>query len=130
MNKEIKIALIILLSIIVMAVAISLKPWYTVQPGETAIHMRFGNPRQVATTPGIRWKIPLIDNVVIINNRICRINIETRSLSKDLQTVDIGAVLNYRIQNGFEIFKTVGPDFASVIINPFVQESLKAVVVW
>jgi regulator of protease activity HflC (stomatin/prohibitin superfamily) len=117
-----------LICFMLLFIAWGMKPWYIVQPGETAIQLQFGKPKRVINEPGIYLRTPLIDKIVYINNRICRTSIETRSLSKDLQTVDIGAVLNYRINKGYEIFKSVGSDFETIIINPFVQESLKAVV--
>ncbi|MCL4361600.1 prohibitin family protein [Candidatus Dependentiae bacterium] len=103
-------------------------PFYIVEPGQTALHLRLGRFVQAHEVSGCYFKMPAIDSVIYINNRICKTVIETTALSKDLQFVSIGVAINYKINNAIELYKTVGTDFEKVIIDPFAQESIKAVV--
>ncbi len=103
-------------------------PFYIVNPGFTALHMRLGKIIKAETSSGFYFKAPLIDSVIYINNRICKSTIETTALSKDLQFVSIGVAINYKINDAIELYQKVGTDFESVIIDPFAQESIKAVV--
>lgn len=102
--------------------------FYIVEPGYTALHLRLGQIIAAHETSGWYIKAPLVDTVIYINNRICKTVIETTALSKDLQTVSIGVAINYKINNAISLYQTVGTNFEHVIIDPFAQESIKAVV--
>lgn len=101
--------------------------YYIVDPGYTALHLRLGRFVEAQEISGCYFKIPLIDNIIYINNRINKIVIETTALSKDLQFVSIGVAINYRISSAIKLYQTVGTDFEEIIIDPFAQESIKAV---
>lgn len=102
--------------------------FYIVQPGYTALHLRLGRIIDTHAVSGCYFKIPLIDTIVYVNNRICKSVIETTALSKDLQSVSIGVAINYKISNAVQLYQNVGTDFERIIIDPFAQESIKAVV--
>ncbi|MFZ5953853.1 MAG: prohibitin family protein [Candidatus Dependentiae bacterium] len=102
--------------------------FYIVEPGYTALHLRLGQIISAHEASGWYVKAPIIDSVIYINNRICKSVIETTALSKDLQTVSIGVAINYKINNAVALYQTVGTNFEQVIIDPFAQESIKAVV--
>lgn len=101
--------------------------YYIVDPGETALQIRMGKIVSCTDVSGFYLKAP-IDKIVRINNRIVKSGIETEALSHDLQFVSIGVAINYRINNAQDIFNRVGPDIVKVIIDPFAQESIKAIV--
>lgn len=103
-------------------------PFYILNPGEVAIHLRLGRVVAENTISGLYFKVPVIDTVSKINVQIQKCNIETESLSKDLQSVSIGVALNYKIEDAVSLFREVGINFEQVIINPLAQESIKAIV--
>ncbi len=102
-------------------------PYYVLTPGYTALHMRLGAFKSAQTEAGAYFKLPLVDSVIFIDNRIQKSVIETSALSKDLQTIDIGVAINYRISDAISLYKSIGTNYEQVIINPFAQESVKAV---
>lgn len=102
-------------------------PYYVLNPGYTALHMRLGAFKAAQIEPGAYFKLPLIDRIIYINNRIQKSVIETEALSKDLQKISIGIAINYRISDAIALYKSVGENYEPVIINPFAQESVKAV---
>jgi regulator of protease activity HflC (stomatin/prohibitin superfamily) len=102
--------------------------YYIVPPGQTALHLRMGRFTGYHDISGWYFKYPMLDSIIFINNRICLAEIETTALSKDLQTVSIGVAINYRINDAIKLYQTVGTEFSDVIIDPFTQESLKAIV--
>lgn len=106
----------------------SSSPFYILNPGEVGIHLRLGKVVSEDTISGLYFKVPLIDTVSKINVQIQKCNIETESLSKDLQSVSIGVALNYKIEDAISLFREVGTNFEQVIINPLAQESIKAIV--
>ena len=127
MQKDIKLALLIAGAFGLLALTFYSLPYYVLEPGFTALHMRLGAFKAAQTEAGAYFKLPLIDSVIYINNRIQKSVIETDALSKDLQTISIGVAINYRISDAIALYKTVGTGFEQVIINPFAQESVKAI---
>jgi regulator of protease activity HflC (stomatin/prohibitin superfamily) len=103
-------------------------PFYILDPGYTTIHLRLGKIVDSQTESGCYFKMPFIDTVVKIDNRINKSVIETSALTKDLQTVKTEVAINYKISNAVALYKNVGTDFEHIIINPFAQESIKAIV--
>ncbi len=117
-----------LITFAIVGLGVAFNSFYIVDPGFTALHLRLGKVIDVRETSGFYAKAPFIDNIIYINNRICKSVIETTALSKDLQFVSIGVAINYKINDAVKLYQTVGTDFERVIIDPFAQESIKAVV--
>jgi len=101
--------------------------FYSLNPGFDAIQLRFGQIVQVVSVPGIYVKAP-VDHVVYIDKRINTAAIETPAMSRDLQSVQIGMVINYRVVDALKLYQNVGVNFEKIIITPFAHESVKAVV--
>lgn len=102
--------------------------FYTVHPGHTAIQLRLGRVMGIQNVSGFYFKIPFIDSIVTINTQINKAAIETTGMSRDLQTVSVGMVINYKIDNVLKLYQEIGTNFEHVIIDPFTQESVKAVI--
>jgi regulator of protease activity HflC (stomatin/prohibitin superfamily) len=128
-NHVAKVVGIFILAVVIIGLAaLVYDSIYIIQPGYTALQLRLGKIIKVHNNAGGHIKLPLIDRVVYINQRVCKSVIETTALSKDLQTVSIGVAINYKINDALVLYQTVGTDFEKVIIDPFAQESIKAVV--
>ena len=113
---------------IITVLVLSYTSYFIVAPGYTALHLRMGQIVKDHTECGMYYKIPLLDNIIYINNRICKAEISTTALSKDLQSVTADVAINYKIDDAIKLYKTVGTDFEQVILNPYAQESIKAIV--
>lgn len=102
--------------------------FYTINPGYTAIQLRLGEVMGTHNISGFYFKVPLIDKIIKINTQINKASIETTGMSRDLQTVSVGMVVNYRISDVLKLYQEIGTNFERVIIDPFTQESVKAVI--
>lgn len=118
----------ILFITLLIGIGITLTSFYIVKPGHAAIHLRLGSIIATNEKEGYYFKMPLIDSVTFFSTRIQKSTIETKALSKDLQELFVQMAVNYKIDNVAQLFREVGPKFEEVIIDPFVQESVKAVV--
>lgn len=84
---------------------------FTVQQTEQALVLRFGEPvagRGLITEPGLHAKIPLIENVVTIDNRILDAespNLEV--LAADNQRLEVDSFIRYRIVDALRFYQTV-----------------------
>ena len=104
--------------------------FYTVEPGFTAIHVRLGKILSQKKESGYYFKIPVIDSIASFDLRIRKAfpDIETKAMSKDLQPVSVGMVVNYKIDNALQLYQEIGSEFERIIIDPFTQESVKAII--
>lgn len=128
MNEKSIITISTLALIGVLFGTVAMNSYFVVEPGYTALHLRMGRIVDAHAVSGAYFKMPFVDNIILINNRICKAVIETTALSKDLQTVSTEVAINYKINDAIQLYKAVGTDFEHVILNPFSQESIKAIV--
>ncbi|MBD2195456.1 MULTISPECIES: prohibitin family protein [Calothrix] len=118
-------AFLVLLTIII-------TPFVIVNPGERGVLMEFGRVQQTILPEGIHAIIPLVNTVQKINVRIQKQEISAEASSKDLQDIFTDVALNWHIipDEANLIFQEIGDekDVVEKIINPAVEEVLKAVV--
>lgn len=118
----------VILSVLAIIGFVLLTPFYTLDPGYTAIHLRLGKIIDVQRDGGVYYMTPLIDEIVYMSNGIQRASIETSALSKDLQAISIGIDVNYRYINEVDLYKSTRGKAENIILIPFCHESIKAVV--
>lgn len=120
---------VIILVIVALVVFIVLNSFTTVPAGHTGVVTKFGAVSDTVLEEGLHFKIPFITQVIYIDNRVLKTEVSSSSASKDLQTVESTIALNYRVNktNSTSLYKNVGTDFENVIINPAIQECVKAV---
>ena len=101
----------------------------TIKSGEVGIRVRFGKVVNRKTTEGINFKIPVIEKIEKMNVRVQKVEVQTASSSKDLQEVEMSLAVNYQIDKdkARSLYKTVGTGYDEVILEPAIQESIKAV---
>lgn len=124
MGKIIGTAVFLLILIIV-----ALNAFTTVDAGHTGVVLTFGKVSNQVLGEGLHVKIPFIQQIVQVDNRVRKAEVDCSSASKDLQTVSSTIALNYRVRNesSAEIYRNVGPSFEPIIIAPAIQECVKAV---
>lgn len=100
-----------------------------VNPGHTGVVVTLGQTSNTTLQEGFHLKLPIIQWVAIIDNRIQKLEVDTEAFSKDLQTVQTKIAINYRVNTNmsYSIYKNVGPDYENVLIIPAVEEVLKAI---
>ncbi len=101
----------------------------TINSGEVGIRVRFGKVVDRPTNEGINLKIPLIETIEKMNVKVQKTEVKTNSSSKDLQDVDISLAVNYRIdkEKAVDLYKNVGKNYEEIILEPAIEESIKAV---
>ncbi len=126
-GKAGKIAGGIIAAIVVVLIALS--AFTIVSAGHSGVVLTFGEVSPNVLHEGLHFKIPFVQQIVQIDNRVQKVEVDCSSASRDLQTVSSTIALNYRVRNesSAEIYKNVGPSFESIIIAPAIQECVKAV---
>lgn len=103
--------------------------WYTIDAGERGILTTFGNPNMVPKEEGLHFKLPLIQDVVVMDIKTQKYEADLTAASKDLQDVNTKIAINYHLVSAQVpvIYKEIGIDYAARIIQPLEQEINKAV---
>ena len=123
-KKNIIICIIALVFLILLSESVT-----TIKSGEVGIRVRFGKVVEKRTQEGINFTIPFIERIEKLNVKVQKTEVKTSSSSKDLQEVDMSIAVNYRIDNNkaIELYKTVGTGYVEIVLEPAIEESIKAV---
>lgn len=99
-----------------------------VNAGHTGVVVTMGKVNEGVLQEGIHVKAPFVQQVVMIDNRIVKLEVETEAFSKDLQTVTTTLAINYRVDSkkSYSIYKNIGANYEGVLVTPAVNEVLKA----
>ena len=125
--KGVAIAIIVLLVVGVAAFA-SVK---IVDSGHRGVLLHW-NAVDVSSPPldeGLHFVVPFQDEVVNIEVRTLKYEKETRSASKDLQTVETTVTVNYHPDKEqiHTLYKNLGLDYENRVIQPAIEETVKQV---
>ncbi len=101
----------------------------TVKAGHTGVITTFGKVSDAVWAEGLHIKIPFVQEVIQIDNRVLKTDVDCMSASKDLQTVSSVIALNYRVSNAksADLYKNVGVDYQNTVVIPTIQDSVKAI---
>ena len=100
-----------------------------VPTGYTGIVTTFGRVEENTLSAGIAFHLPW-QNVVKMDNREQRVPFQLEAFSKDIQQVDIQGSINYNIDKStaMNLYRDVGTDYATILINPRIQEDVKIII--
>lgn len=115
----------VLLGIIVITL---LSGFYIVGAGERAVVLTWGDPSPVAATEGLHYRIPIAQKIVKLDVKTQKYDASASAASKDLQIVSTNIAVNYHLtpESVPTLYKEIGLDYENRIIQPAVQEVVKA----
>jgi membrane protease subunit HflC len=122
-----------LLGLIVALVALMLVAAYgalfTVYQTQQALVVRFGEPVRIITEPGLHVKVPFIDAVIPIDNRILDLeNSAQEVFASDQRRLMIDAFARYRIRDPLLFYQTVSnTDGANSRLSSLLNAALRRV---
>lgn len=96
----------------VFVLALALSSTFEVQQTQQALLLRFGEPvpeRGLVTDPGLHFKLPFVESVVLIDKRILDLESPKQEiLASDNQRLEVDAFVRYRIADALKFYQTVG----------------------
>ena len=101
----------------------------TVPAGNRGVLLRFGALSGTILEEGLYFKIPLVNEVILMSTRIEKYTAPATSSSKDLQVVATEVTLNYALdpERVGEIYQSLRQQYEGKIIQPYIQEAVKSV---
>ena len=121
--------ILIPVAVVIVAIVIVANSIAVVNAGHTGVVVTMGKVNEGTLQEGLHFKIPFVQDVVVIDNRIRKLEVNTEAFSKDLQSVNTVLAINYRVDTAKSdsIYKNIGADYESVLVTPAVNEVLKAI---
>lgn len=120
-----------LFSVVVLFVLVTLFcSFQTIKSGEVGLRVRFGKIIDSNLKEGFNFKIPYVEKIVKVNIKVQKAELSTMAASKDLQDIATVIAVNYRVEgdSASSLYRTVGNAYEAVILEPAIQESVKAVI--
>lgn len=113
----------------ILAVVIFILSCLAVVPtGFTGILTTFGKVEERTINSGLNFIAPW-QNVVTMDNRTQKVEIQTSAFSSDIQQVDLKMSVNYCIDQSTaqKLYRTIGVNYYDAVMFPRIQENVKAV---
>lgn len=124
-KMAVKIAAAVILVLLLLG---PMRPWVIVPAGNRGVVLQLGAVSGILGE-GFHFRVPLIQKVIPFNVQVQKTETDAAAASKDLQTISSKIALNYHVDPGTvsRIFQQIGMNFEAKVIDPAVQEAVKAV---
>ena len=103
---------------------------FIVSETQQVLVLRFGNPKEEIKTPGLHFKLSIVDNIKVYEKRILNVDPPAEEvLLSDQKRLVVDTFARYRIVNMLMFFQTLGTESAAeqrlyTIINSAARSSL------
>ena len=121
-----RLALII---VAVLVFLVFLRPMVQIGPGQRGVVLNFGAVQNYVLGEGLHFRMPIRQRIIRVDVRVQKYITSAAAASKDLQEVSSEVALNYHIipDKVNLVYQSIGIHFRERIIDPAVQEVVKAV---
>jgi membrane protease subunit HflC len=102
---------------------------FTVYQTDQVIVVRLGQPIRVVTTPGLNFKVPLLDSVISVDKRIVDLeNPAQEVIASDQKRLVVDAFARYRINDALKFYQTIGAiEGANARLSTLLNSALRRV---
>lgn len=119
------------IGLVVLGVFALIVLWQTfviIGAGERGVVLNWGAVSDTVLDEGIHFMVPVAQKVEVLDVQTKKDEVEVLSYSKDIQSVSAVIALNYHIvpETVNKLWQEIGAAYESKIIDPAIQESVKA----
>lgn len=120
---------LVLIAGAILFILIFMRPWVQVGPGQRGIVLDFGAVQNQVLDEGLHMLIPIMQKVVLMDVKVQKVETDAAAASADLQDISTRVALNYHIvqDKANVVYQNIGVQFGERIIDPAIQEVVKAV---
>jgi regulator of protease activity HflC (stomatin/prohibitin superfamily) len=114
---------------IIIVILLFFRPFVQIGAGERGVVLNFGAVQETVLDEGLHFRVPIMQTIVPVDVKVQKSKSEAAAASSDLQDVSSKVALNYHIipEKANVVYQTIGLAFKERIIDPAVQEVVKAV---
>jgi regulator of protease activity HflC (stomatin/prohibitin superfamily) len=105
------------------------RPFVQVGAGERGVVLNFGAVQDTVLDEGLHFRVPIMQKIALMDVKVQKAVTDAASASADLQDVTSSVALNYHVipDKANVVYQTIGLQFKERIIDPAIQEIMKAV---
>jgi prohibitin 2 len=120
---------LVLIIVAILVFFLFLSPFVQIGAGERGVVLNFGAVQENVLGEGLHLRIPIMQRVAIMDVKVQKAVTDAAAASSDLQDVTSSVALNYHVMpdKANVVYQTVGVEFKERIIDPAIQEVMKAV---
>ena len=113
----------------VLLVLLLLNPFVKIDAGERGVVLNFGAVQDEVLGEGLHLRIPIMQKIMKMDVKIQKSETRAEAASKDLQDIKSVIALNYHVipEKANWVYQNIGVAFKERVIDPTVQEAVKAV---
>ncbi len=128
-SKGLKIAKITVLLLVLFIIGLIMNPFIIVGAGERGVGLNFGAVQPSVYNEGLHFMIPIMQKIIKMDVKVHKSQTDAESVSKDLQDTRSTVAVNYHISpdKANWIYQNIGIEYKERIIDPAVQEVVKAI---
>jgi prohibitin 2 len=128
MMKKAPTKLIVIVGVIFL-ILVFFRPWVQVGAGQRGIVLNFGAVQKLVLEEGLHLRIPVMQEIVLMDVKVQKAETDAAAASADLQDVTSRVALNYHVvpNQANIVYQKIGVQFKERIIDPAIQEVVKAV---
>ena len=114
---------------IILFILIFFRPWVQVGAGQRGVVLNFGAVQEQVLEEGLHFRIPVMQEIALTDVKIQKAETDAAAASADLQDVSSRIALNYHVvpDKANVVYQKIGMQFKERIIDPAIQEVVKAV---
>ncbi|MBM4141347.1 MAG: prohibitin family protein [Nitrospira sp.] len=126
--KKVPLRIVIIIGAILVFFLL-LNPWVQIGAGQRGVVLNFGAVQENVFGEGLHFRIPIMQQVIPMDVKVQKSLTSAAASSSDLQEVSSEVALNYHIvqDKANIVYQSIGIHFKERIIDPAVQEVVKAV---
>ncbi len=104
-------------------------PWVQIGAGERGVVLNFGAVQDKVLNEGLHFRMPIMQTIVRMDVKVQKATTNSAAASSNLQDVNSAVAINYHIipDKANIVYQSIGIHFKERIIDPAVQEVVKAV---
>ena len=114
---------------VIFFILIFFRPWVQVGAGQRGIVLNFGAVKKQVLDEGLHFRIPVMQEIVLMDVKVQKAETDAAAASADLQDVTSRVALNYHVvpDQANVVYQKIGVQFKERIIDPAILEVVKAV---
>ena len=127
-DKIINVSISLIIITVMLSIFLAFTAFTKVGAGERGVILNWGAVQEDVLDEGLHFKIPIYQQIKVLDVKTVKYEVQAEAASQDVQVIATTVALNYHLDpsNVGKLWQEIGSDYESRIIDPAVQESVKA----